>query len=313
MKVLKKLIQINKRYIILSFMISFATVAARLIWTLNIGRLMDCIVDKKEVSSAFLITMAVLLIISAGMLYLNRLVSQFTAEKMSHTLRMKFADQILTRTAQGMNNETIQKTNGNYEALSKVQNELLTASEYISNTLSNVVWMTLSALFTIVFLLMQNVILTLTLLIPIVIITWVVRCQGKKLVPLVNKAMDGKIRHNKVAYSFLQNTDNLTLFDGKQFLRDKYTEELDNWGKDEIKKERVSAICNSLSGIMSQIPLLLLFAVGGILIWNNRITFGLLMVFLSMQSGVLTTLMNLPTWMVSIKSFLVHLERTQIQ
>ena len=91
-----------------------------------------------------------------------------------------------------------------------------------------------------------------------------------------------------------------------------YEEELDDWAKTETKKERISAECNSLSGILSQVPLLVLFAVSAIFIWKGYMTIGKLIIFINMLSSLLISMMNLPSWMVSIKNFLVHLTRADI-
>lgn len=293
----------NRKWVFLSLLASFAAVGAQLVWTTYIGRLADRIEQREKLEGPFLVTMAILLAASALFQYINQLVNRYTAEKLGHTLRMRFADSLCIK------NRMDSGISDSYEAMSKVQNELTQASEYMSTTLFDIIWMTLSAFFIIIFLFFQNAVLTLVLLIPVAIIVFIVQRSGKRLVPLVHCSMDGQIRHNRVAYSVITNYQAVQVFDGRQFFKDKYDEELDNWGRAEIRKERVSAVCNSMSGILSQVPLLLIFAAGVLMIRGGYITFGTLIIFINMQKSVLRTLMNLPTWMVSVKSFLVHLDR----
>ena len=124
--------------------------------------------------------------------------------------------------------------------------------------------------------------------------------------------MDKKAVHNKVAYSLISNFDIVKIFCAKDFFKGRYEKELDDWAGTESKKERISAVCNSLSGILSQVPLLVLFAVSAIFIWKGHMTIGKLIIFINMLSSLLRSMMNLPSWMVSIKNFLVHLTRADI-
>lgn len=306
MKLLCKLVKKNRIWVILSLLFSFFGVGAQLVWTKHIGTLMDLIAQREKIEIGFLVIMGGWLVASTVTQYFNQLVNRYTAERMGHTLRMGFADRIFSRDNDG------QGITSGYEAVTKVQNELTQASEYMSNTLFDVVSMTLSAFFILIFLFMQNVLLTLSLLIPILLVMLIVQFNGRQLAPLVNKSMEGRTRHNKVGYSLISNFEAVRVFDGGDFYNARYCEELDAWGRAEIRLERVSAVCNSLTGALSQVPLLLLLSVGTLLIWNGSITLGTLIIFLNMQKSVLRTLMNLTSWMLSVKGFLVHLNRVDI-
>ena len=305
MKSLLKLINPNRFWVILSIFVSFVSIGLHLLWSLSIGNLSDKIVTRGAVTTEFIIMMLVLLVGVASFQYINQIVSRYTSEKMAHTLRMNFAGALLS-------NDNIQKNITGYEAMSKVQNELQTASEYMSNTLFDIVNMALSGLFTLIFFLFENSLLTgiiLASMVPVIVIT---KRLGKNLVPLVNRSMDKKVEHNKIAYSMINNFDTLLIFDGKEYFENKYEEKLDSWAEVETKKERINAFCNSMSGILSQIPLLTLFFAGGLMIWKGAITIGTLVIFLNMIGNLLRTLMNLPSWMISVKNFLVHLKRADL-
>ncbi len=305
MKSLMKLIKQNKIWVFASVFITFVSIGVQLIWTLNIGDLADKIVERKGIDISFLVTMGLILIANGGLQYVNQIVNRYTSEKMAHTLRMNYADAILTKKQSG-------SSMGGYEAVSKVQNEVMASSEYMSNTLFNIVGMTLSGVFALFFLLFQNALLTVVILIPMIIVTVVTNQIGKKMVSLSHEALDKKEEHNKTAYGLINNFDVVLLFDAMPFLNEKYDENLDKWAKAEVKKERVSAVCNSITGVLSQIPLLILLIAGSILIWKGQMTIGTLMIFLNMIKSLLGTLMNLASWLVSVKNFLVNLKRADI-
>ena len=304
MKTLRRLIKQNRIWVILSVFMTFLSIITQFVWTVNIGKLADAIVAREKVKMDFVITMLIILMIICTSLYLKDMVNRYTSERMAHRLRMDFVKKIL-------NSKTMDSMCG-HEAMSKAQNELMQASDYMSNTLFDIVGMFLSGLFALIYLIFENALLTAIILFAMVPIVIFVNVIGKKLIPLANASMDKKTVHNKVAYSLISKFDIVKIFDAKDFFKGRYEEELDDWAKTETKKERISAVCNSLSGILSQVPLLVLFAVSAIFIWKGYMTIGKLIIFINMLSSLLISMMNLPSWMVSIKNFLVHLTRADI-
>ncbi len=304
MKTLHRLIKQNRIWVILSVFMTFLSIITQFVWTVNIGKLADSIVAREKVGIKFVITMLIILLIICTSLYLKDMVNRYTSERMAHRLRMDFVKKILyAKTTDEI---------GSHEAMSKAQNELMQASDYMSNVLFDIVGMFLSGLFALFYLIFENVLLTAIILLTMVPIVIFVNIISKKLVPLANASMDKKAVHNKVAYSLISNFDIVKIFGAKDFFKGRYEKELDDWARTESKKERISAVCNSLSGILSQVPLLVLFAVSAIFIWKGHMTIGKLIIFINMLSSLLRSMMNLPSWMVSIKNFLVHLTRADI-
>ena len=305
MRSLFKLIKQNRPWVILSLIVTFLAIGVELLWTLYVGKLADSIVERTGIALSFLLTMGLLLLGTGVFQYVNQMVNRYASERMAHTLRMNFADAVFSFDC---SNSSI----SDYEAMSKVQNELVQSSEYMSNTLFDIVQMFLSGTFALVFLLFQNARLTVIILVPMIVIVFVVNTIGKKMIPLAKKSLDKKVEHNMISDSVITNFDTVLLFDAKDFFIDSYEKSLEEWAVVELKKERISAICNSFTGVLSQLPLLILFVAGAITIWKGYITIGMLIVLLNMIANLLRTLMNLTSWLVSIKNFLVHLERADI-
>ena len=304
MKVFKRLIKKNAILAVLTVILTFLSIISQFIWTIFIGKIIDSIAKRDGLSFKLLLTMGFLLLCSCIFIYLSNLTSRFTAEKMAHTLRMDYVKNLLDS---GSLDEK-----GAFEAMSKAQNELSQASEYMSNTLFDIFSMALSGILALFFLLFENAFLTLIILIPMIFVCIAGRFFGKKLDPLVNNSMNKKIVFNKTAYSLITGFDVVQIFDAKDFFKTSFENKLDEWAKVESRKERVSAVCNSLSGILSQMPLLILFAAGAIFIWRGQLSLGGLIIFLNMTGSLLRTLMNLPSWAVSMKSFLIHLSRCDV-
>ena len=199
MKTLKGLISKNIIWVFLSLLMTFLSIITQFVWTINIGKLADSIVERQKVTGRFVITMLIILFVICLILYLKDIVNRYTSERMAHRLRMDFVKKILDKKAA----DKI----GSFEAMSKAQNELMQASDYMSNVLFDSVGMFLSGLFAMFFLLFENAFLTLIILATMVPVVIFVNLIGKKLVLLANASMDKKIVHNKIAYSLITNFD----------------------------------------------------------------------------------------------------------
>ena len=264
----------------------------------------DAIVSRKKIELKFVLVMFSILLASCLVIYLKGIVGKYATERMAHTLRMDFADNLLVKSTA--------ETMGGYEAMSKAQNELTASSEGLSEAF-DVIEQFLSGILALFFLLFENLRFTLIVLGPMIIVVLLINRIGKNLPALVNAAMDKKISNNKTAYMIISNYEAVKVFGAEEFFEKKFQEELEEWGRLETKKERISAVTNSVSGILSQLPLLILFGVGALLICKGYMTIGTLMIFLNMTGSFISTIMNLPSWIVKIKQFLVHLSRTDIE
>lgn len=302
MKVLKRLTAANMIWVITAFVCLFLSIIIQFFWTIRIGMIADAIVSRKKIEIKFMFIMFAILLASCLFIYLKSLAGKYATERMAHTLRMDFAGKLLKSDGEVM---------GGYEAMSKAQNELTASSEGLSG-IFDVIEQFLSGILALIFLLFANLRFTLIVLGPLIAVVLLINRIGKNLPSLVNAAMDKKISNNKTAYMIISNFEAVKVFGAEEFFEEKFKKELEEWGRLETKKERISAVTNSVSGILSQLPLLILFGVGALLIWRGYMTIGTLMVFLNMTGSFIRTITNLPSWVVRIKQFQVHLSRTDI-
>lgn len=304
MKVLKRLMAANRIWLTAAFLTVFLSITVRFYWTVRIGMIADAIVSRKKIELSFMLVMFAVLIVSCLFEYLTGIIGKYAAERMGHTLRMDYAEGLLSKDPSD--------SMGFHEAMSKAQNELTASSEGLSGAF-DVVEQFLSGTLALIFLMIENPRFTLIVTGPMIFVVALVNRIGKNLPGLVNAAMDKKTKNNKTAYTIISNFEAVKVFGAEEFFAQKFKDELEEWGRLETKKERISALTNSFSGILSRLPLLILFGVGALLIWRGYMTIGTLMIFLNMTGTFLSTLMNLPSWTVRVKQLLVHLSRTDIK
>lgn len=223
MKSLLRLFKQNKILVTITFIVTFLSIGVQLFWTLFVGKLADKIVERHHISSIFISSMVLVLLLNASFQYINQMVSRYTSERLAHTLRMNFIDSILRP-------KKLPSPISSSEAISKVQNELLLASDYMSSTLFDIVGMGLSGLFSLLFLLILNPILTIIILLPMLAVVIFTQQMGKRLVPLANKGMDMKSTQNTIAHSAITNYEAIKIYDGEIFFK-KNTKKVSKYGQ----------------------------------------------------------------------------------
>ena len=118
---------------------------------------------------------------------------------------------------------------------------------------------------------------------------------------------------NKVAYSLIHAFPSVKIFSGEKLCLNAYNESFDVWEKQWKKMGRLSALYNTLSGVLSRIPLLLLLLIGGFMVIRGDILMGTLIVFVIMQGSLSESIMNLPNWIANFKVFTTNLSRIDIE
>lgn len=117
---------------------------------------------------------------------------------------------------------------------------------------------------------------------------------------------------NRTAFSAVLNHPIISVFDAGDFLSEKYDEDMKAWEKNFKKDEQLHAVLNSISGLLSKLPLLCLFLAGGYMVISETITLGTFIVFLNLQNNVTGFLMNTPTFLAHFRTFTSNLKRIDI-
>ena len=307
MRNLRLLLKRNRIWVGIAVLAALYNNLSQMIYTYYVGELANKIVGRIAISLAFWALLGGFLVSNVVSQFLNQYFGRFAAEKLAHSLRMGYAARLLgkaTKDREGLSVST---------AMSVAQNELAQADAYLGNTFFDVFGMAITGILATAFLLLQDVLLTLTLLLPIVLIMIYVRFSSRKLSGIVSAAQTEKKRMNQVVYSAVSAFPAVKVFDGETLCKGAFRERLLSWEGHATKNGRLHALYNTLSGVLSRIPLLLLFLVGSYMVIRGRIQIGTLIVFLNLQKSLTLSIMNLPSWLSGFQVFTTNLSRVEIE
>ena len=301
MRILGLLVRRNRLHVAGAVGTAMLSNISQMIYMVYIGELVNRIESREPITAKLVIILVCFLISNAVTVYVKHYFGRYAAEKMAHTLRMGYIGNLLK----------YKKNTDTGAVMSQVQNELSHADEYLSNTFFDITDLLLTGVLVFFFLLFQNVVLTLVIFIPTVLILLYVKWSSRRLSGIVLKALDAKEKMNRVSYSLVHAFPAVKVYNGDEMCIDTYEKSLNSWGEQEADMERLNALYNSLSGILSRVPLLLLLTVGGYMVLKGNIMLGTLIVFLNMQNTLKQTIMNLPSWISGFKVFVTNLDKIQ--
>ena len=306
MRVLGWLIKKNRGWVTLALLAAILSNGSQIAYMFFVGELVNQIEVRSKIELSFFLLMGVFLFSNAVTQFLYQLAGRYCTERAAHTLRMGFLRAKLQSSVREAEEDSVA------HAMSVVQNELSSANQYLSSTLFEMAGMSVSGMIVFAFLLFVNAKLTMVLLLPTVLTLIYVVLSGKKLSKIVTATLEEKNNLNRIAYSCVDSFPMIKIFDAKRFLLDRFEQVLEKWGIAEVKKDRMFAIFNSLSGVLSRLPLLLLLLAGSYMVLTGEILLGTLIMFLNLQKSVTQFVMNLPSWIAGFKTFTVNLSRIDV-
>ena len=310
MSVLAKLLKNNRICVAGAVTIAIIANLSQMIYIVYIGELVNRIESREKITTSLVMTLACFLVSNVVTVYLKHYSGRYAAEKMAHTLRMGFIGKILSMQREKAGSDSENRDGNDVgSVMSKVQNELSRADEYLSISFFDITDMLLTGVLVFVFLMFQNILLTLVIFIPTLLILFYVKWSSRKLSGIVSDALKEKEKMNRVSYSLVNAFPAVKIYNGDEMCINAYENSLDNWGKHEADMEKLNALYNSLSGILSRVPMLLLITVGGFMVIKGNIMLGTLIVFLNMQSSLTNSIMNLPSWISGFKVFTTNLDK----
>ena len=302
MQVLRILLKRNRIWTISAVISAMLSNLSQMIYIYYVGELVNKIEKREVIGRAFIVLLGGFILANAVTQFLNQYVGRYSAERMAHTLRMGYARRI------------IHKDGGDAASvMSVVQNELAQADGYLCSTFFDVTGMLITGILATLFLLFQNIYLTFVILLPTLIILIYVVFSIRKLSGIVAAAQEEKSRMNKTAYSVVHAFPAVKTFDGEELCKNAYDNSINAWTRQAARLGRRSALYNTLSGILSRVPLLLLLLAGGWMVVRGKILIGTLIVFINLQKSLTQSIMNLPSWLSGFKVFTTNLSRIEIE
>ncbi len=234
--------------------------------------------------------------------YISNYISGLSCEYISHDLRMGYARYFINLPTY----EVEQLSTG--EELSKLQNEIADVSKYLDNNLFQLFGDFIRFITTFIWLLVLNPKLTLSVNLPVFFILIYVFYSSKVISSSTLQSQKAKGEMNKYSDTLLSIFPIIRLYDATHMIINNYSNELENWKVQTIRTERIRALLMSLSGLLSTIPLILLFFIGGNMVINKTLTIGTLYIFLNLSGNVSGIMMNMPGYISSFRQFAVNMK-----
>lgn len=296
---------LKKRFLIVFVAVcsSGLTAAATLWWNAQLSGIINAVSVGESLSSQVITLALVTMLIMGATAYLKSWISGFACESMTHDLRMGYARHFSALPA------AVTEALNAGEQLSRLQNEISDVSGYLNANLFQLIDDGIRFTATLVWLILLEPALTLYTNLPVLIILLYVVWSSKTIGAAAVGSQQAKEKMNGYADSLLNLFPIIRLYDAGQILFQGYLGALGVWEAQTVRLERTKARLLSLSGLLSSIPLMLLFLTGGHMVIQGTITVGTLYIFLNLSGNVSGVLMNMPGYIASFRQFTANMKR----
>jgi ABC-type multidrug transport system fused ATPase/permease subunit len=305
MLLLQKMLHKRIFLIIITIGISVLSIAVTLWWNTQLSEIINTVSIGQSVTRPTVILAVISMLASGVVAYGLGLISGWTCETLAHDLRMGYA-----RNISNMTITEVENLNAG-EQLSKLQNEISDVSEYLRSNLFQIVDNGIRFIATFSWLLFLNPTLTLSANLPVVIIMVYVVYSSKVIGIAAKQSQQAKMQMNGYADTLLTLFPVIRIYNASTLIFRRYNTELKKWEQLSIKEERTRAKLMSFSALLSCIPLLLLFLVGGTMVVNDQITLGTLYIFINLSGNVSGVMMNLPGYIAAFRRFSANMKRLE--
>lgn len=310
MKLLKQLIKLHKILFMMAVLFTFLSVIINLCWNKFLAQLLDLLGNadffsfKKETAVFFTLGILVVLIHTISE-FASLFLSSYTCEMFAHELRMGYAKSYLQSDPR-----TISKLNVGEEQ-STMQNELQEISAYLTESLFPLMKQFGAFVVTVLFLLCQNLKLTLLSVVPVLPLIAYCSFSSKIIQDETRQYQNSKQKINGLTDMILGLFPIIQIYDACQLIKGSMEEALSQWGKAAVKKERITAKLMSLSGVLSFVPLLLLLGSGGAMVIHGEISLGTFYIFINLSGSISGFLQNMPGIYASFRRFRASADRLE--
>jgi len=300
------LVKMIKRRIFLAFtavLTSALLITVTLWWNTQLSDTINTVSEGNTLSKNAIILLTIIMFAICATNFIKTYVSEYVCEVLTHDLRMGYA-----RYFSSLPLSEIEQLNAG-EQLSKLQNEIAEVSRYINGNLFQLINDSITFIVTITWLLFINTRLTLTVNLPVFVIMIYVFYSSKIISTATERSQQSRGQMNKYADTLLVLFPIIRLYEASQMMLLNYNKEVSEWEHQTVRAERIRARLMSLSGLLSSIPLMLIFLVGGNMVINDVLTFGTLYIFLNLSGNVSGVMMNMPGFIASFRQFSVNMRR----
>ncbi len=306
MKLIINLIRQHKFLFLTALFFTFLTALINLYWNSFLADLINSLESTLVGSLRFFLLPAIVIILLHTLIeFLSSYLAFYTCEVFSHKMRMGYAWFYLHGDIQ-----TLTKLNAGEEQ-SAMQNELSEISAYLNENLFSLAKQFVTFGVTVIFLLCQNVKLTLVSTLPVVPLIMYCSFSSQVIKNYTEQCQVSKQQINGLADTLLALFPVIQVYSAYSLISNTMNERLLEWQNSNIRKERIAAKLMSLSGVLSFIPLLLLLGFGGLMVINGEISIGVFYIFINLSGNVSGFLQNMPNIYAGFRRFGASVDRLE--
>jgi len=288
MGLMKKLISGRMCLTALTFIVSAFSVALTLWWNRLVSQIIDVMGKGLSIPLNLLSMAAAAVVVCSLSAYIMNLLSAWTVETLAHDLRMGYTRHIASLSFAEIENMNVG------EQLSRLQNEINDVSAYLRTQLTPIVEDVIKFIATFSFMLWLNPKLTIIANAPSFLILAYTVLSSRVIGHAAMETQKANASMNGFADTLTTLFPVMKLFEATSLVGQGYNAALEVWEGAAVREERRRSLLMSLSGLMSVIPLLLLFLEGGRQVMDGVTAIGTLYIFINLSGNVSGVLMNLP-------------------
>ena len=287
----------------LTVLLSVTSIAVSLWWNAQLSAMIDAIRLMQGNMEGALVRVAVILLLSTVCAYVLSLCSSWTLETLAHDLRMAYARYFLR-----LPYAQIQALSAG-ESISLLQNEIEGVSLFLRGNLFSLVDDAIRFAATFSWMLCLNPSLTLLSSLPVLLLTGYTALASKLIGRTALLSQQANQEMTGFADTLVAVFPVLRLFGGAALLSRQYGQRLNLWEAATRREERRRALLMTLSGMLSSIPLLLLFLIGGTQVLQGKESLGTLYIFINLSGNVSGVMMNMAGRIAEFRRFAVNMDR----
>lgn len=303
MALLFKMIYKRKVFAIIAICTSGLTAAVSLWWNFQLSGIINLVSVGVSPSQEMILWALVTMIVMGATNFVKGYIAGYTCEGITHDLRMGYARHFASLPV-----TDAEKLNTG-EQLSKLQNEITGVSGYLNNNLFQIFDDAVRFFSTFIWLLFISPTLTLASNLPVFFIVLYVFWSSKIIGLATEQSQKAKGQMNQYTDTLLTLFPIIQLYSATRLTFNGYLNAIDIWKNQTILSERKKAWLMSLSAVLSSIPLLVLFLIGGQMTINGILTVGTLYIFLNLSGNLSGVMMNMPRYMTDFRQFSANIKR----
>lgn len=293
----------RKLYIISTLLISFLSIIITLYWNYELSQMINQVQVGISITSMQIGVVLILMIVSAlsqgGVTYL----SGYTSEYLTHDLRMHLARRLVMKKYYQVEQLNVG------EQLSQLQNEVTEVSQYLTGNLFLLINDGIRFIFTFIWLLTLDSRLTILSNLPVIVILIYVVYSSKVIEGLTKQGQRKQQELNGFTDTLLTLFPVIRIYEAYELLQNRYYDKVEEWQEITIREEMTKARLMSLSAVLSCIPLILLFFVGGTFVIHGDLSIGLVYIFINLSGNISGVMMNMPGHIARLRRFIGNLKQ----